>query len=267
MAEKRALINRLLLLPDLDSAKQAKEKDRPLYALFFSILRSFEAEMQRVKRNMGAYDFNDIAYFALELLTAPEYADVAEEVRCRFRYIMIDEFQDTNDTQSVMLESLLKENKEGRRAHLFCVGDAKQSIYGFRDSNVELFRERQNAYLDGKGHRVIAMNKNYRSGPGLLSDINYVFESYMTMERGGIDYSSEMERLHYDRAVDLYREPYAHFGIERISPPSPLSPLLRPADYEARAIAEDIRRKVESGIWCTTAPPNRPCVLAVTGTS
>lgn len=259
---KDSVINRFLTFPSLEETKAKKEKDRPIYVLFLSILKEFAKKMDEVRREMNAYDFSDISAMALELLTLPKYADIAEEIRCRFRYIMVDEYQDTNDAQEVFLESLLKVNHFGRRAHLFCVGDAKQSIYAFRNSNVALFRARQEAYLKGPGHEVIPMNKNYRSGPGLLSDFNYIFTYYMTLQHGGIDYSSPLERLEYDQKVNLYSEPYSHFGVERIAPNAPLSPLFKQSEYEARAIAADIKEKVESGylVYDRSSNPHvRPC--------
>ncbi|MGN1261819.1 MAG: UvrD-helicase domain-containing protein, partial [Candidatus Enteromonas sp.] len=259
---KDSVINALALCPTLEETKQAWAKDRPLYALVLEILREFNDEMIKSKMATASFTFEDISSFALELLTAPEYEDVAEEVRERFRYIMVDEYQDTNDAQEVFLESLLKPNREGTRAHLFCVGDSKQSIYAFRNSNVELFKDRQKRYLDGNGHRVIAMNKNYRSGPGLLSDLNVVFEKYMRLSHGGVDYSDPMERLAYDQEVNLYSEPYKDFGIQEI--------FLENADYtsrqevmmEAQAILLDIQKKVANGylVYDRSSNPHvRPC--------
>lgn len=256
---KSSILYSVERFPSLEEAKARQEEDKPLYLLLLDILRKFDARMNDTKRSTNTFTFSDISSFALSLLTLPEYEDIAEEVRTRFRYIMIDEYQDTNDAQEVFLSSLLKENKKGYRSHLFCVGDAKQAIYAFRNSNVELFRKRQSAYLDGNGHRVIAMNKNYRSGKGLLRDLNYIFSHYMSLEHGSIDYDSELERLQYDEEVNLYSEDYPHFGVERIVPTLPAKD---PISSEAIAIYNDIRHKVATKylVYDRDSSPNiRPC--------
>ena len=259
---KDSIINALALCPTLNETKVIWEKDRPLYVLVLEILREFNEQMIQSKKAMASFTFEDISSFALELLTAPEYEDIAEEVRTRFRYIMVDEYQDTNDAQEVFLESLLKTNRKGTRAHLFCVGDSKQSIYAFRNSNVELFKDRQKRYLDGKGHRVIAMNKNYRSGPGLLSHLNVVFEKYMRLSHGGVDYSDPMERLAYDEQVNLYSEPYADFGIQEIFLENGNYTAAQEVALEAQAILSDIQKKVANGylVYDRSSNPHiRPC--------
>ena len=91
----------------------------------------------------------------------------------------------------------------------------------FRNSNVALFRKRQESYSDGNpGHIVIPMNTNYRSGPGLLSDINHLFSHYMRLDHGAIRYRDQSEQLMYDREVNLYAHPYDHFGVYRIVKPN-----------------------------------------------
>lgn len=256
---KASLIAKLETVASLTEAKARLQEDRPLYLLLLGLVKEFDERVNDYKRSTNTFCFSDISSLALSLLTLPEYEDVAEEVRCRFRYIMIDEYQDTNDAQEVFLESLLKENKNGTRSHLFCVGDAKQAIYAFRNSNVELFRARQSQYLDGKGHRVIAMNKNYRSGKGLLHDLNYIFSHYMTLDHGSIQFDGDMERLQYDDEVNLYRKPYDHFGVERITPAEPVYDL---NDWEILTIFNDIKKKVVSGypVYSRSGTPHvRPC--------
>ena len=227
--------------------------------LILDIIKETDERLFEYKKMNNFFTFSDIQVLALKLLTMNEYEDVAEEVRSRFKYIMVDEYQDTNDFQEDFIESLLKPNKKGERSHLFCVGDAKQSIYAFRNSNVQLFRNRQNEYLKGPQNerKVIAMNNNYRSAAEVLDNINYIFKNYMTLAHGSISYSDEMEQLKYDYAVDLYgKTPYDGFGIKRIVSKSGLNDDYKEeygskAQYfktwEAMAIINDIRKKVDSG--------------------
>lgn len=225
--------------------------------LMLDIIKELERRLFEYKKMCGYFTFQDISNLALSLLIDPKYQDIAEEIRSRFKYIMVDEYQDANDFQEIFVNELLKEDNESHKAHVFCVGDAKQSIYAFRNSNVALFRGRQDRYNDGNvsEHYVIPMNKNYRSGPGLLKDINYIFDSYMTLTHGSINYCDASEQLEYDSNVNIYSEEYNHFGVYRLLSMNEdkddwnascgnMRSYCR--EWEARAIAKDIKNKIEN---------------------
>ena len=240
-------------------------------ALLLELTCEVNARLDEYRKAHNAFTFADVTALALSLFIEEEYEDIAEELRNRFRYIMVDEYQDTNDFQELFLEGLLKPNKEGTRAHLFCVGDAKQSIYAFRNSNVELFRARQRRYLGGRESDVIAMNKNYRSAELLLDDINYIFSYYMTPRSGGIDYLNVMERLTYDPDVNLYNVPLDSYGVHRILPPDSFAFTKKSAvledysdmEFEARAILSDIQDKLKAGFPVFERGKGvRPCKLS-----
>ena len=106
----------------------------------------------------GAIDFGDQVALALRLLR--ESAAVRRTVQARFRYILVDEFQDTNPVQSALV-SLLAE----RHRNITVVGDDDQSIYRFRGaaiSNILEFRERH------RGARTVVLRRNYRSTAPIL---------------------------------------------------------------------------------------------------
>lgn len=217
-------------------------------ALYLEIAKEIINKLNDYKKITNSYTFSDISNMALLLVSDPRYEDVAEEIRSRFKFIMVDEYQDTNDLQEIFINSLLKENKKGERNHLFCVGDAKQSIYAFRGSNVELFRKRQYLYQKSKDCAAISMNKNYRSGEQLLKDINYIFNYYMTINHGSIAYHQTSESLQYDKDIDLYNKEYKDFGIHRITSLSSINydnPPCGAKEWEARAIAHDIKKKMK----------------------
>ena len=257
---KNGLINKTGLLFDgivnskgFEHEKEKINSFRPDIELCFEILKKFDSKLEEYKRKTNSFTFSDIGTLAIRLLTEDQFSDIAEETRNQFTYIMVDEYQDTNDPQEAFLNSLTKIKKDGTRAHLFCVGDAKQSIYAFRGSNVQLFRNRQVKYSDGKEGKVIGMNKNYRSGPGLLSDFNYICQYYMRLDHGSIDFGDPMEKLSYDKEVNLYSEPYEHFHVSRLM--SDYDPARKKEGYvnkkeaekEAKMIADDIRDKVNEG--------------------
>lgn len=241
--------------------------------LILDLCKELDKRLFEYKRMSNFFTFADVNVLSLRLLTEDQFSDIAKEVRERFKYIMVDEYQDTNDFQETFIESLLKENENDERSHLFCVGDAKQSIYAFRNSNVALFRARQERYNDGDpSHKVIPMNKNYRSGPGLLKDINYIFDCYMTLAHGSITYLDEMEQLQYDKDVNLYRLPYNDFGVYRIVSSSGIKDDWNASygrqrayfqKWEALAIIKDIKEKIAAKhlVYDREIGGTRPCEL------
>ncbi len=84
----------------------------------------------------------------------------------RFELLMVDEFQDTNPRQLAILAAL-------ERGNLFTVGDELQSIYGFRDADVELFRARRAELAERGGS--LQLTGNFRSRAPLLEVVNTVF--------------------------------------------------------------------------------------------
>jgi len=223
------------------------------------LTRRLDERMSEEKKMTGSLTFTDIKLAVLELLTDSTYVKEAEEIRSRFKFIMIDEYQDTEPAQEAFIDAMLKVKKDGTRSHLFAVGDAKQSIYAFRNSDVTLFNKRKEAFSDGNpAHKVIAMNINYRSGEPLLKDINRIFTSYMSIDEGGIDYTLESEQLHYPKEGASFNKEYDGFGIKRITSctgvsddmglldESPNNSSSYMTEWEVDAIAQDIKNKVAS---------------------
>jgi ATP-dependent helicase/nuclease subunit A len=118
------------------------------------------------KRERGALDFDDLELLALELLRDND--GVRRSWSERFEELMVDEFQDTNPRQLAILEVL-------ERGNLFTVGDEQQSIYGFRDADVGIFRARREA-LEQSG-RSLELVRNFRARATLLATVNAAFEA------------------------------------------------------------------------------------------
>jgi ATP-dependent helicase/nuclease subunit A len=133
-------------------------------ALLDSLLRAFAARYAALKRARARLDFDDLELLARELLDSHE--DVRRHWSERLELLMVDEFQDTSPRQLAVLRALERDN-------LFTVGDAWQSIYGFRHADVGLFRARR-AELAEQGSSL-ALTWNFRSRPPLLAAINAVF--------------------------------------------------------------------------------------------
>jgi len=234
--------------PDLERQTEVilSKKEDALYLL--SLAERLESGMSDYQRMTNRYSFQEIDNMALRLLTEEKYASARKEIVDTFRYVLIDEYQDTNDAQDAFLEAL------GKKAHIFAVGDAKQSIYAFRNAKVELFEKRKSRYAKETGVSVsISMHNNYRSVPKLLQDINGLFNHYLTTWHGGIDYKQEEEQLTYDSSSDhdyyrkAYLSPDGAYGIRHLCTPA-LSPFFEDeSTEEMKAIASDIARKVKEG--------------------
>ncbi|MFA6861221.1 MAG: UvrD-helicase domain-containing protein [Bacilli bacterium] len=214
--------------------------------LLFKIINELDQRLFSYKQSVAGFTFSDVSQMALSLLTDKKYQIAKDEIISRFKYILVDEYQDTNDFQELFL------NQISVKATLFCVGDAKQSIYGFRNSNCQLFLDRREKYLQDNNptqEKVIEMNTNYRSAKKLLDDINMVFTDYMNKDHGGIDYT-DMETLNYDSKVNLYDEkklsPTGEYGINLIGIKNVKPGIISPAMAECQAIIDDILHKVQN---------------------
>ena len=127
------------------------------------IARAYEKYQTRLKDN-NALDFDDIIYITVQLLQ--QHQDVREYYQRKFRYVLVDEYQDTNHMQ-YLLTSLLA----GGRENICVVGDDDQSIYRFRGATIENILNFEKQY---KGARAIRLEQNYRSTQSILNAANAV---------------------------------------------------------------------------------------------
>ncbi|HZE72980.1 MAG TPA: UvrD-helicase domain-containing protein [Pyrinomonadaceae bacterium] len=142
------------------------------YALeVVNVLTSIDGRLNEEKQKLSALDFDDLELRALALLERTEVLTRSSE---RYKFFLVDEFQDTNGLQRRLLErlALLKSGKAG--ANLFIVGDRKQSIYGFRGADVDVFREMSSALIESGGVAKPLL-LNFRSQPPLINFFNYLF--------------------------------------------------------------------------------------------
>ncbi len=131
------------------------------------------------KAKGSGLDFMDLLLRANRLLAGNR--DVAASLSGRFRYILVDEFQDTDPIQEEMLKTLSSDGAPGR---LFVVGDPKQSIYGFRRADIQVYSRFRKEMLSKAGEGV-ALVRNFRSRPDLLDAVNGLFGQVLS---GGEDF-------------------------------------------------------------------------------
>jgi ATP-dependent helicase/nuclease subunit A len=132
---------------------------------FLRVALSVVEVYQHRKVRAGVVDFQDLLVLARDLLR--DRADVREAIQQRFRYLLLDEMQDTDPVQMELVELLCGVGIEHDK--LFAVGDSKQSIYRFRGAEVALF-EKLRAAVRAEGR--LQLTRNYRSQPGILHFVN-----------------------------------------------------------------------------------------------
>ncbi len=124
------------------------------------------AQYQERLRVLNACDFGDLLMHCVSILRDPKNADVLEDYQHRFKYILVDEYQDTNVAQYMWLRLLAQKHK-----NICCVGDDDQSIYGWRGAEIgNILRFEQ----DFPGATVVRLEQNYRSTKNILAAANGV---------------------------------------------------------------------------------------------
>ncbi len=185
-----------------DSIETIKEDTKTLVRL----VGEFENEFSRLKREASIIDFADIEHFALTIL-ADE--DIADEYRKQFRYIYIDEYQDSNLVQEEIISRIK------RHDNLFMVGDVKQSIYKFRLAEPEIFIDKSNRYKNTEESGVlINLRTNFRSKQCILESVNYMFSKIMNSPQSGMSYGQEETLVVGQDADSRYNFPVELINVD-----------------------------------------------------
>ena len=142
-----------------------------MWGLVVELWENYEA----AKRRVGKLDNDDLQERAVRLLE--ESPGVKMRYRRRFAHLMVDEFQDTNALQ-MRLIVLLHNSKKGESPpnQLFFVGDAQQSIYGFRGADSTLFRGLEKRFREKNAGLHVPLTVNFRSRPEILQTVEQVFK-------------------------------------------------------------------------------------------
>ena len=169
-------------------AVQAREVELKRFQLAAETARSlakyvllFDEEYTRLKRRRGVLDYNDLEHITLELLSNE---DIAAEMRDKYDYVFVDEYQDVNPVQERIINGVSGEN-------LFLVGDIKQSIYGFRGSKSVFFAQKWQEFLDNPADNALKLSKNFRSTTPVLDAVNTQFCEIMTKTNSEVDYAAD----------------------------------------------------------------------------
>lgn len=206
---------------------------KPFLWTIFRICRELDEKADAFKRKYDSYTFSDIARLARD---AVKIDGIREELRRKYRYIMIDEYQDTSDLQEELISRIANGN-------VFSVGDVKQSIYRFRNADPSLFLRKYEKYEKEDGGRLIILPDNFRSRKELIEDNNRLFAVLMKKEDAGIDYGNGHAMRFGNRLYERFpvKHECHHEAIFYDEKPE--------ADRnrkEATLIAEDIQRRIDA---------------------
>jgi len=140
---------------------------------FWSLLESFVNEYEILKNSQSFLDFDDLQIGVVKLLGSQSASSIAlrDYYQNKFKFILVDEFQDTDPLQHHLIE-LLK-----AKANLFMVGDFKQSIYGFRGADPYSFRSKIEGLKVEKTGIQISLTENFRSEAPLIHFFNSFFST------------------------------------------------------------------------------------------
>lgn len=212
-----------------------------------AVVERFAAEAARsaeVRRKAGELRFHDLLVFARDLVSSN--AEVARSVSERYRYILVDEFQDTDPLQLEIVKLIAKDPSSGAPVpgKLFFVGDPRQSIYRFRGAEPELY---ESALRELVASGPAQLTRNFRSVGGIIDFVNGVFSRLFTTA-GDPPHQARYAPLEADCATKGV-DPVTILGVNA---PEKLKALERRA-REANEIAEVIATAVRDA-WRVRTP-------------
>ena len=155
------------------------------------------SRLQERLKAANAFDFDDLLLYAYLLLKNHE--DVRSAYQQRFRYIMVDEYQDTNHAQ-YSITGLLAEGHK----NIMVVGDDDQSIYKFREANIKNILNFESEFPDAT---VIKLEQNYRSTQNILNAANGVIANNTERKEKTLwTENPEGEKIHFRQFMNGYEE-------------------------------------------------------------
>ena len=237
---KKELTKEIKALEELtkyENIKEIKEtifKTKDYASIITEILLELNNKLKEFKNRNNIYEFIDISNMAINLLK--ENKEVRELLKENYYEILIDEYQDTNDLQE-MFVSLIEKN------NVYMVGDIKQSIYRFRNTNPILFKDKYNLYAQGKEGLKIDLNKNFRSRDQVLTGINYLFDYIMDENIGGAEYRLSHRMIYGNKTYEkANKENYKLEILNYIDEDD-----FTKEEIEIFTVANDIKNKINSG--------------------
>ena len=165
----------------------------PIRQLLVELALALLEAFQQKKAEKGLMDFHDMEHFCFQLLYEEgepgvlQRTELAQLLQGRYAEVMVDEYQDINDLQEAILQAV------SRADNLFMVGDIKQSIYGFRMANPQLFAGKYQQFPAAGDSccQRLDLNRNFRCRQNVVEGVNQVFARLMTGQDGDLLYDGQ----------------------------------------------------------------------------
>lgn len=185
----------------IDSKAYAKFANSDYEEIVLEIFQKYE---RKLKTN-NSLDFDDLLLKPIELFKS--HPDILEKYQDHFRYILVDEYQDTNEAQYIIIKMLSEKYQ-----NICVVGDIDQSIYGFRGANYRNILNFEKDYPDAK---TIKLEENYRSTGNILNVANDIIKNNKKRKEKILwTQKEEGSKIKYHRAYDEKDE--AHYVMGEI---------------------------------------------------
>lgn len=249
-------ITNLLEYSDIENFINDQKHLYPMTECLFSLVRKLIEEFSNLKREKNVVDFSDVEQMTLQLLWQDDLkttSKLAEEISSRYDEIYIDEYQDINAAQEKIFEAITPKSN-----NIFMVGDAKQGIYGFRQTDTTIFNNKQKEFAayDGKTFpSKIFFDANFRSRNSVTEFINGIFSSIMNEETCDMNYD-EKQSLKAKGSFPDSDEAGATMLFYESMPKSRETVWI--VD-EANVVASEITRLVNNGYMVNDKGTMRPC--------
>ena len=226
-----------------------RRRAAPLVAALVRVTQQFADACFAAKCEEKLLDYADFEHLTLDLLLTPDNrrTPLCRTVSNRYSAVLVDEYQDTNALQDAIYFALARPEGD----NLFFVGDIKQSIYRFRQADPQVFVDKQQRWQaypqPAPLPASLALDANFRSAPGVIAGINYLFEVFFSQGLGGVEYGDGQRLVVGNKSTD-YR---GFCEVDVIDGAG--------AEGDAAAIAARIQTMVSEGFAVRDKASQRPC--------
>ena len=229
------IISELTSYSTEEEIKESINLTKDYVSVIIDLIKSLDKEIKKYKKLNNAYEFIDISKMAIKILIDNEA--VRNELKNKYKEILIDEYQDTNDLQDLFISQIENNN-------VYMVGDIKQSIYRFRNANPLLFKEKYDKYSNDIQGYKIDLNKNFRSRQNVTNNINLIFNQIMNNTVGGANYIESHQMIFGNTAYNEINN--ENYDMEILNYQKPKDKTFKETELEIFIIANDIKDKINS---------------------
>ncbi len=170
-----------------EQLKKIAESGSGVFDCIYKLIKYFDLQFGKEKIYRKIMDYSDLEHYAYRLLYNPDgsLTDLAISMRDSYDEIYVDEYQDCNSLQDRIFASISKNNR-------FLVGDIKQSIYGFRGAEPDLFAEYRKKYESTDEGTALFLSNNFRCSENIISFSNLIFSSIFS-KNASVPYTKDDE--------------------------------------------------------------------------